>query len=80
MHFYKDPAEQEHLEEVLRWIKSYRYAWSYNAHMGDKNITFRCFPGYEGVWKQNEMEQMYWVSEADSRRKYLGNADDWDGI
>ena len=80
VHFYKDPAEQEHLEEVLRWIKSLRYAWSYNAHMGDKNITFRAFPWYEGSWKQNEKEQMYWLSEADSRRRVLGNSDDWEGI
>jgi len=80
VHFYQDPTEQEHLEEVLRWIKSYRYAYGYNADMGDKNITFRAFPFYEGVWKQNEKEQMYWQSEADARRKILGNTDDWEGI
>merc|ERR1711994_1019427 len=38
VNFWREPDEQEHLEDVVSWIKSQRYAPGYNSAMGDKNI------------------------------------------
>ena len=80
VNFWREPDEQEHLEDVLSWIKSERYAYGFNSAMGDKNIMFRGFPLDESCWYQIEHQQKYWHTTRESRRRFWGDDNDFEGI
>ena len=79
VHLYRDPAEQEHLEDVLKWVKSQRFAFGFNAAMGDKNIVFRGFPFDEPMYPGTEKEQRVWVNKRGARPKFSLDDNDWEG-
>ena len=80
VHLFRDPAEQKHLEDVLWWVKSQRYAFGYNAAMGDKNIYFKGFPFNEPLYPLIEKEQRVWANTRAPRRKFWLDDNDWDGM
>ena len=80
VNFWREPDEQEHLEDVVSWIKSQRYAPGYNSAMGDKNILFRGFPWQESSWYQNEKAQVYWPTTREARRTFWLDDNDFEGI
>jgi len=62
VHLWKEPDEQQQLEDVMAWIKSERYKPGYNPQMGDKNILFRGFPFSDCDLHTIENANRYWVS------------------
>merc|ERR1712241_1258 len=80
VNFWREPDEQEHLEDVVSWIKSQRYAPGYNSATGDKNILFRGFPWQESSWYQNEKAQVYWHTTREARRTFWLDDNDFEGI
>jgi len=80
VHLFREPHEQKHLDSVLQWIKSQRYAFGYNAAMGDKNILFRGFPFSEPVYPNAEKEQTYWKNTLPARSRFWGDDNDWEGM
>lgn len=80
VNLFFDPSEQLHLENVLHWIKSERYAPGYNAAMGDKNILFRGFPFSPNDLKMWENKNRFWWSTRTSRAWTWGDTEDEPGM
>jgi len=80
VHLWKEPDEQEQMENVLYWIKSERYAPGYNADMGDKNLLFRGFPFSPSELYTWERQNRYWVTTIEGRSKFWGDTNDEPGM
>jgi len=80
VNLFKEPEEQIALEEVLYWIKSFRYAADFNPPMGDKNLLFRGFPFVPNSLKSVENQNRFWCTTAHSRRKIWGDSTDVEGF
>lgn len=79
VHLYKEPHEQEQLEDAMHWIKSERYAPGFNASMGDKNILFRGFPFSPNELYTAERKNRYWMSQRWARNKTWFDSNDEEG-
>lgn len=76
VHLWREPHEQEHLENALFWIKSERYAPGFNTAMGDKNLLFKGFPFGPNDLYTFERWNRYWVQTKAARPKIWGDADE----
>lgn len=80
VHLWKEPNEQEHLEDVMMWIKSERYAPGFNASMGDTNILLRGFPFWPNDLYSWERQNRYWTTHRWARGKFWGDDGDEEGF
>jgi len=80
VNLWKEPQEQEQLEDALFWIKSERYAPGFNASMGDKNILFRGFPFNPNDVVEWERKNRYWHTTRWARGKFWFDSNDEEGF
>lgn len=80
VHLWREPHEQEQLEDALYWIKSERYAVGYNTSMGDKNLLFRGFPFSPNDLYTWNRRNRYWDQTREPRPKIWGDSGDEEGF
>merc|ERR1712038_1389164 len=73
-----DPAEVEHRENILNFIKSSRFQYGYNYPMGDKNIMFRGFPFVPKNLESNEKTNRWMTNRGLTRPQWWFG--DYEGI